>query len=135
MFFLKKDIPEEALIKIGFKKKENKKPMILGVKYKNNQCGFFKPKDDYYWIMNLDCPVNLIIYEGMLLEALTTDGENIYDVGEIRNKTRLYEFDYIEKVKQATKIFDYCIEGEKCYDGYCVVPEDEEEMAIFSSVL
>ena len=85
--------------------------------------------------MNLDCPVNLIIYEGMLLEALTTDGENIYDIGEIKNKTRLYEVDYIEKVKQATKIFDYCIEGKKYYDGYCVVPEDEEEMAIFSSVL
>ena len=135
MFFLKKDIPEEALIKIGFKKKENKKPMMLGVKYENNQCGFFKPKDDYYWIMNLDCPVNLIIYEGMLLEALTTDGENIYDVGEIRNKSRSYEFDYIEKVKQATKIFDYCIEGKKYYDGYCVVPEDEEEVTIFSSVL
>lgn len=135
MFFLKEDVPEETLIKIGFKKKENKNPMIIGIKYENNQCCFFKPKYDYYWIMNLDCAVNLIIYEGILLEALTTDGENIYDMGEIKNKTRLYEIDYIEKVRQATKIFNYCIEGEKCYDGYCVVPENEEEMAIFSSVL
>ena len=33
MFFLKEDVPEETLIKIGFKKKENKNPIIIGIKY------------------------------------------------------------------------------------------------------
>ena len=63
MFFLKKDIPEEALIKIGFKKKENKKPMIIGIKYEKLSmqtcimCGKPGKLTDNGWIMPLckDC--------------------------------------------------------------------------------
>ena len=134
MFFLKKDISEETLIKIGLIKKENKNPRIFGVKYENNCRNFYLPEDDSYWIMDLDCPMTIIIYSGILLKAIT-DGKNIYDIGDIENKNQLCEFDYIEKIKQATKIFEYCIEVEddREFDAYCAV-SDDEKATIFSPI-